>query len=168
MSKANAYGNYLKQEVEGATQGQLIVMLYDAAIRFMRNGIKGIEEKHIENAHNNIIKAEEILYELMSTLNTDEGGEIADHLLRLYDFMIWTLIEANTSKSIDKINEVLKLMIPLRDAWKEALAKEAEVIAREAQTQTSAPSARQSLSSQPQKPEETSAMPPKMRLNISG
>lgn len=124
MAAMDAYGNYLKHEVEGATQGQLIVMMYDAAIRFMRLGIKAIEEKKIEGAHNNIIRAENIIYELMSTLNTDKGGEIADNLLRLYDFMVWHLIEANTSKDASKIEDVIKLMLPLRDAWKEAAAKE--------------------------------------------
>ncbi len=125
MSADKAYGNYLKQEVEGASQGKLVVMMYDAAIRFMRAAVKAIEEKKIEEAHNNIVRAENIIYELMSTLNTDEGGEVAQNLLHLYDFMIWELVDANTTKNIAKIENVLKVITPIRSAWKEIVAKDA-------------------------------------------
>ena len=120
----NAYGKYLKQGVEGASQGQLIVMMYDAAVRFMKQAIKAIETKDIEGAHNNIIRTENIIYELMSTLNTDKGGEIADNLLKLYDYMIWELVDANTAKSIEKIENVLKVITPLRSAWKEIVSRD--------------------------------------------
>jgi flagellar protein FliS len=120
----NAYGNYLKQEVEGASRGKLVVMLYEACIKFLKIAIKAIEEKNIEAAHNNIIKAQNIVYELMATLNTDEGGQLADHLLRLYDYVVWELVEANVSKNTQKIENVLKVMTPLKDAWREAVQKE--------------------------------------------
>ena len=120
----NAYGKYLKQGVEGASQGQLIVMMYDAAVRFMKQAIKAIETKDIEGAHNNIIRTENIIYELMSTLNTDKGGEIAENLLKLYDYMIWELVDANTAKSIEKIENVLKVITPLRSAWKEIVSRD--------------------------------------------
>ena len=120
----NAYGSYIKQEVEGASQGKLIIMMYEASIRFTRAAIKAIGEKQIEDAHNNIVRAENIIYELMSTLNTDEGGEVADHLLRLYDFVIWELVDANTYKNADKLEGVIKVLTPLKDAWREAVQKE--------------------------------------------
>ncbi|MDR0453329.1 MAG: flagellar export chaperone FliS [Deferribacteraceae bacterium] len=123
MSVEKVYGNYLKQEVEGASQGKLIVMMYDAAIRFMRSAVKAIEEKKVEDAHNNIIRAENIIYELMSTLNTDEGGELAQNLLNLYDFMIWELVDANTNKNAAKIENVIKVIMPIRSAWKEIAAR---------------------------------------------
>lgn len=126
MSSEKAYGSYLKQEVEGASQGKLIVMMYDAAIRFMRTAAKAIHEKNVEEAHNNIIRAENIIYELMSTLNTEEGGEVAQNLLHLYDFMIWELVDANTTKNAAKIENVLKVITPIRSAWKEILARETE------------------------------------------
>ncbi len=99
------YKNYIKQEVEGATKGKLVLLLYDGAIKFMRISIKAIEEKNIPEAHNNIMKAQNIIYELMSTLNMDVG-DISRNLMRLYDFMIWQLIEANKEKSQEKKSKV--------------------------------------------------------------
>jgi flagellar protein FliS len=120
----NAHDNYLKQEVEGASQGKLVVMMYDAAVRFMRQAIKAIEEKRIEEAHNSIIRTENIIYELMSTINVEEGGEIATQLLQLYDYMIWELVQANLSKDTKRIENVLAVINPVRAAWKEIVAKE--------------------------------------------
>jgi flagellar protein FliS len=124
MSTTRAYGSYLKQEVEGASQGKLIVMMYDATVKFIRAGVKAIEEKDIQNAHNNIVRAENIIYELMSTINVEEGGDIAQNLLKLYDYMIEELIEANTKKSVEKLENVLRIINPVRSAWKDVLAKE--------------------------------------------
>ena len=121
----NAYENYLKHEIEGASQGKLIVMLYDAAVKFMKRAIAAIEEKNIQGAHDNIIRTENIFYELMSTLNTDEGGEIAATLLKLYDYIIWELIEANRLKSSEKLETLIKLIEPVRGAWKEVAARDA-------------------------------------------
>ncbi|PLX71045.1 MAG: flagellar export chaperone FliS [Denitrovibrio sp.] len=117
------YKNYIKQEVEGATKGKLVLLLYDGAIKFMRVSKKAIEENNIQEAHNNIMKAQNIIYELMSTLNMDVGY-ISRNLMRLYDFMIWQLIEANKEKSKEKVDSVINLMSSLREAWKEVVQKE--------------------------------------------
>lgn len=119
----NPYQNYKKQEVEGATKGKIVVLLFEGTIKFLRIAMKAIDENNIQDAHNNIIKAENILYELMSTLNMD-AGEIASNLMKLYDFMIWQLVEANKDKDKAKIQSVIDLLIPLCDAWKEVVNKE--------------------------------------------
>lgn len=122
--QTSAYRNYQKQEVEGATKGKIVVLLFEGTIKFLRIACKNIDEKNVQESHNNIIKAENILYELMSTLNMD-AGEIAENLMKLYDFMIWQLIEANRDKDKNKINSVIELLTPLKDAWKEIVEKEA-------------------------------------------
>ncbi|MCX8084065.1 MAG: flagellar export chaperone FliS [Calditerrivibrio sp.] len=118
-----AQKTYLKNEIEGATKGKLVLLLYDGAIKFVNMAIKGIEEKNIVAAHENIIKAENIIYELLSTLNM-EAGEIAENLFKLYDFMIWQLVEANKTKDVEKLTPVLGILKTLRDAWKEVVTKE--------------------------------------------
>ncbi|MGE4266141.1 MAG: flagellar export chaperone FliS [Deferribacterales bacterium] len=123
------YKNYIKQEVEGATKGKLVLLLYDGAIKFMRIAVKAIDDKNIQDSHNNIMKAQNIIYELMSTLNMD-AGDISKNLLRLYDFMVWQLIEANREKSKDKVESVIKLMSNLREAWREVVQKEEGTAAR--------------------------------------
>jgi len=123
---SNPYKTYLKNEIEGATKGKLILLLYDGAIKFLRQANKYIELKDIPNSHQNIIKAENIIYELMSTLNMD-AGEIAENLLQLYDFMVWQLIEANKEKNSEKIDSVIRLLTDLREAWKVIVEKEQEI-----------------------------------------
>jgi flagellar protein FliS len=117
------YQNYIRQEVEGATKGKLVLLLYDGAIKFMRIAVLAIEEGKIPDAHNNIMKAQNIIYELMSSLNMD-AGEISQNLLKLYDFMIWTLIEANRTKDKTKIESVASIMSELREAWKGVVEQE--------------------------------------------
>lgn len=121
--QSSAYQNYHKQEIEGASKGKIVLLLIEGTIKFLRKACKGVDEKNIQDAHNNIIRAENIIYELMSTLNMD-AGEISENLMKLYDFMIWQLIEANKDKDKDKIESVINLLTPLRDAWKEIADKE--------------------------------------------
>ncbi|QAR33250.1 flagellar export chaperone FliS [Geovibrio thiophilus] len=117
------YQNYIRQEVEGATKGKLVLLLYDGAIKFMRIAVLAMEEGKIPEAHNNIMKAQNIVYELMSSLNMD-AGEISQNLLRLYDFMIWSLIEANKSKDKAKVESAISVMCELREAWKGVVEQE--------------------------------------------
>ena len=124
-----AYQNYKKQEVEGATKGKIVVLLFEGAIKFLKIANKNIDEKDIQSAHNNIVKTENILYELMSTLNMD-AGEISVNLMKLYDFMIWQLIEANRDKDKNKIDSVIELLEPLKNAWKEIVEKESLTIGK--------------------------------------
>lgn len=128
--QATAYQNYKRQEVEGATKGKIVVLLFEGAIKFLKIANKNIDEKDVQGAHNNIVKAENILYELMSTLNMD-AGEISVNLMKLYDFMIWQLIEANRDKDKNKIDSVIELIEPLKNAWKEIVEKESLTIVKQ-------------------------------------
>lgn len=132
---SNPYQNYIKQEVEGATKGKLVLLLYDGAIKFMKTACKAIEEDNVQIAHNNIMKAENIIYELMSTLNMD-AGDIAGNLMKLYDFMVWQLIEANKDKSIEKIESVISLMSTVREAWREVVNKEEGMAKKDGETKS--------------------------------
>lgn len=118
-----AYKTYLKNEIEGATKGKLVLLLYDGAIKFVNHAIKSAEDGEIVATHENIIKAENILYELLSTLNMD-AGEVAENLFKLYDFVIWQLVEANKTKDPEKLKPVLGILKTLREAWKEVVTKE--------------------------------------------
>ena len=121
--QTTAYNSYQKQEIEGASKGKIVLLLIEGTIKFLRKAAKAIDEANIQESHNNIIRAENIIYELMSTLNM-EAGEIAQNLMRLYDFMIWHLIEANKDKDKTKVEAVINLLTPLKDAWKEIVDKE--------------------------------------------
>ena len=94
-------------------------MLYDGAIRFLGQAIKAIEEKDVAGRNTNLLKAQDIVREFMSTLNMDY--EIAKNLLGLYDFLLQRLIEANVKNDKEIIQEVQSWLIELRDTWAEAV-----------------------------------------------
>ncbi|ADU65473.1 flagellar export chaperone FliS [Desulfurispirillum indicum] len=116
MSARDPYSAYKQNEIQGASQGKLIILMYDGAIRFLKQACVYIEKKDINGAHENIMRAENILAELMNTLNMD-AGEVADNLLRLYEFMLWHLIQANKDKDQQKVEEVISMLADLRGAW---------------------------------------------------
>lgn len=120
---SNPYKTYLKNEIEGATKGKLVLLLYDGVIKFLRQSIVAIEKKDIVGAHENIMKAENIIYELMSTLNM-EAGEISENLFKIYDYLIWQLIEANKEKNPEKINSAIQILKNIREGWKSIVEQE--------------------------------------------
>ncbi|HCW73430.1 MAG TPA: flagellar export chaperone FliS [Clostridiaceae bacterium] len=117
----NAYataGNaYKSNEVLTAPRKKLVIMLYDGAIKNLKLSKLAMADKDIEKANNAIIKAQNILAEFMSTLNFDEGGEIAKGLMTLYQYMYDRTIRANIDKNPDIVDEVIALLEDLRDTW---------------------------------------------------
>lgn len=118
---AQAYDQYKKTAVETVAPGKLLLMLYDGAIKNLENAKKAISYKDIGRAHKEIIKAQDIIVELMSTL--DMRYDIAGHLYSLYDYLHRRLVEANVKKDIDILNEVQGFMKELQDAWQQAVKK---------------------------------------------
>lgn len=118
-AQAQAYDYYRKASIETVSSEKLLIMLYDGAIRFLGNAQKAIDDKDIEQVHNQIVKAEDIIIELMSTL--DMQYEISASLYSLYEYMYRRLVEANIAKDKDIIEEVKSFMSQLRDTWAEAI-----------------------------------------------
>ncbi len=119
MAVGNPYQQYKKTQVDTADQGKLIVMLYDGAIKFVNKAIDLIPQKKIEEVHKNIVKAQDIISELMTSLNMD-AGDISNRLLSIYMYINRRLIEANLSKSTEPLLEVRKHLTELRGAWEVA------------------------------------------------
>ncbi len=115
----NPYQKYQENRIEGASQGEMIVMLYEGAIKFMNQGIIYIEQKNIEKANESIIKAQRIVNELQITLNFEAGGEIAENLYRLYDFCMQELIRANIKKDVSGLTNSIQIFEELLSAWRE-------------------------------------------------
>lgn len=118
----NSYVNQYKQnEIETATPEQILILLYDAAIRFLIKAKQAIEEKNIQETHNNIVACENIILEFMSTIDMKNGGDLAQRLYNLYDYFYNTLVEANMQKDMRKVNEVLTHLKGLRETWQKAI-----------------------------------------------
>lgn len=94
---------------------QLVVMLYDGAIRFIKGAIQGAAENDYSKINVNLGKAQTIISELMSTL--DFKYDISQNLYSLYEYTNFLLVEANIQKSSDKMNEALGYLVELRETW---------------------------------------------------
>jgi flagellar biosynthetic protein FliS len=91
----NGHDRYLETAVETASPARLIVMLYDGAIRFINEAAHAMRQRDYEAQNAKLQRAQKILAELISSLDFDKGGEIAENLFRLYTYMYNQLVEAN-------------------------------------------------------------------------
>jgi flagellar protein FliS len=117
----NAYNQYQENQVMSASPEQILLMLYDGAVRFCRQAISGIEEENLDKIHRGIRNSMAIIAEFSNSLDHAIGGKIADDLEALYDFMIRELLQANLHKDIEKLKVVEKLLLDLRSTWAEAI-----------------------------------------------
>ncbi|MBA4137979.1 MAG: flagellar export chaperone FliS [Opitutus sp.] len=120
---------YRANSVLTASPGQLVLMLYDGALRCLaisRDAFSRPPEdvRRIEVINTQLIKAQNILRELQGTLNHDAGGEFAKTMERLYDYYLRRLTEANLRKQVEPVIEVERLLREVRDAWAEMLRKQ--------------------------------------------
>ncbi|MDA3949756.1 MAG: flagellar export chaperone FliS [Spirochaeta sp.] len=99
---------YRQTSVKTATQGRVIVMLYEEALRQIDMALDGIhsDSRQLDRINNAIIKAQSIITELMVSLDMEQGGEIAQNLFRLYMFFNDRLMEGNVKKEDAPLREV--------------------------------------------------------------
>jgi len=118
----NAYStNYLNQQIASASPEQLLIMLYDGALRFLAQARMAMEQRKVEQRNHSINKARDIISELSATLDHEIGGRIADDLAALYDFMLRELNRANIKNDQQALDTVEHLMSELRDTWIQAI-----------------------------------------------
>lgn len=112
---------YQKNQISTASPEQILLMLYDGAIRFTRQAISGIEQGDPKLRRYGISKAMAIVTEFSNSLNREIGGQIAEDLDALYDFMIREMSMANLKDDVEKLKAVEKLLVDLRQTWGEAV-----------------------------------------------
>jgi len=117
-SSAVGYGAYKRVDVETASQGKLIVMLFNGAIQRAEEAKRQLEKGRLQNVHNNLIRAQDIIAELRGALNMN-AGEIARNLDRIYEYFQHLLIMANIRKETAHIDECVRMMSAVRDTWQE-------------------------------------------------
>lgn len=117
----NGYQAYRRTQIETAPPEQLILMLYDGAIRFARNARRALEAGDKQKAHTELTRAQDVVSELIGSLDMEAGGELAANLCQLYRYMYQRLVQANIRKSVEPIDEVVQLMGELRDGWYEGV-----------------------------------------------
>ncbi|MBS4204978.1 flagellar export chaperone FliS [Lederbergia citrea] len=119
MASSNPYQAYRTNAVTTASPGELTLMLYNGCLKFINLAKNAIETKNIEAKNTNIQKAQNIVSELMVTLNMDM--EISKNMMTLYDYANRRLIEANIRGDITILEEVEELITEFRDTWKQAI-----------------------------------------------
>ncbi|PAF22709.1 flagellar export chaperone FliS [Terribacillus saccharophilus] len=120
MSVQN-YQAYQQNSVQTASPGELTLMLYNGCIKFIKFAQQAIEKKDIESKNTNIQKAQNIMRELMITL--DPEVPISKEIMPLYDFINQQLIQANTHNDQQALHSALDLITDFRDTWKEVVKK---------------------------------------------
>ncbi|WP_411682041.1 flagellar export chaperone FliS [Clostridium thailandense] len=120
MYAPNAYNAYKNNSVNYASREQLLLMLLDGAVKFAKIGREALVEKDIKKSHENIVKTQNIFYELMVTLDVSKGGEWAESLMRVYDFIVRRLIDANMKKDVAIMDEIIPLIEDVKDTWDKA------------------------------------------------
>lgn len=131
---------YLKTQILTAPPEQLLIMLFDGAIRFCEQAKERIDERNIEESHNLLMRAQRIMLELVSSLKKDGiSEELYNNLCGLYLFVYRRLIHANIKKDKTAIDEALRILSSLRETWAQAI----EIMHKEeaSATKDSSPSA---------------------------
>ena len=123
----DSYNAYLQVDVETASQGKLIVMLFNGAIQRAEESRRLMEEEpmDIQTINDKLIRAQDIIGELRSALDMSVG-ELSQNLDRSYEYFQHLLIQANVTKEPELLVECVKLMTSMRDTWEELFQNLAE------------------------------------------
>ena len=119
---------YRANAVLTASPGQLVLMLYDGALKALAIardafGHPAEDPRRIETINHQLLRAQAIFAELRDGLNMEAGGDFAKTMDRLYEYHNRRLFEANLRKQIEPVIEVERLLRELREAWAEMLNK---------------------------------------------
>jgi flagellar protein FliS len=113
--------HYAEEQIKTASKEQLLLMLFDGAIRFLRVGKKAMLAKDYEKSNHNLIKAQKIVTEFIVSLDVKLGGETAENLLKLYEFYYHSLVKANLQKDTALLEEITQELVKMRKMWSEAV-----------------------------------------------
>lgn len=114
----DAASYYKETSVLTQDRGRLVVLLYDGAIKYLMKAIPVMEAGDDEQKGRLICKAQDIIFELNSVLDMDTGGQIAENLRNLYNFMYQRLGHANIKRNTQMVREIIELLRELNEGWK--------------------------------------------------
>jgi flagellar protein FliS len=116
-----ALNTYRQTEVQSRTPLELVVMLYDGALRFLARARVAVEQRDIAARREALSRTLAIIGELQSTLNIEQGGDIAQSLDDLYTYATTRLMQAAIDNDVGPIDDVYRMLEGLRESW-EAIA----------------------------------------------
>lgn len=116
---SNGYNVYKNNSVNYASKEQLLLMLVEGAVKYCKIGRQAIEDNDVKKANDALIRTQDIFTELMVSLDTTVG-DWAVQLFRVYEFIKSRLVEANMTKNLEIIDEILPLIEDINETWQEA------------------------------------------------
>ncbi|MDR2888241.1 MAG: flagellar export chaperone FliS [Lachnospiraceae bacterium] len=119
MAMMNAYAQYNNSKVLTASPSELVLMLYEGAIKFCNIAILAVEQKDIPKAHTHIIKVLKIVDHFRATL--DMKYPVAEDFDRVYVYLQERILEANIKKDKEILEEIIAHLRSMRDTWKEVM-----------------------------------------------
>ncbi len=128
MYSATPWNSYRQVAAQTAPPGQLVLMLYEGAIRFLEQALQGFAKDDVAESimavNNNVHRAQAVIRELNRCLDMEGGGEFSANLRRLYSYLDERLQQGNMKKQPEPIREVLRRLTVLRQAWATMLANQ--------------------------------------------
>ncbi len=112
-----AQQTYKTTSIQTASQGRLVVMLFEGAIKFMNGFIEAVRAGHIEGAHENAMKAQRIMTELTLALDHTKGGDVSRSIEAAYEDIRRRMTMANIRKDVAVAETVIKDLDAFRETW---------------------------------------------------
>ena len=119
MVPSRYHNQYRKNEISTSSQGRLILMMYEGAIKFSTMAIQSIESGDIAGQGKYINKTHDIINELSLALDLKKGGEVALRLESLYQYILSQLTLANINSDQKILETIIKILGPLSEAWEQ-------------------------------------------------
>jgi flagellar protein FliS len=119
---------YLEQQISTATPAMLTAMLFDGLVASALRAVDALEAGQASTARRSLLRAQEIVLELRSSLNHAAGGELSRNLDRLYEFVYHKLIKASVSNDLAGLRAAIDIVSSLRDTWREACVDHAVLV----------------------------------------
>lgn len=127
-------GAYKKTSIHTASKEQILLMLYQAAIKNCKKAIEAIEQKNLAKKGEHIGKLQDIVIELNNSLDFEVGGQIATELSSLYDYLLFASTQANIKIDKEPLGGCLNVLTTLYDGWSEAIKNLKPTAAKPAET----------------------------------
>ena len=121
--RERALSTYKQMSIETASPAELVLMLYNRALRSMEEAVERLGLKDMEGTNRSLPKAQEIVDELRFSLNIPAGGKLAQDLDDVYQYVNSRLLMANVKKDASLVNEAAKVLTQIRDGWAEVVEK---------------------------------------------
>ena len=125
MLKKTGFEEYKSNQISTSSSEKLVIMLYEGAIKFLNIAVeKNTGPQNYDVVNENIIKAQDIISELIVSLDEKKNSELASNLMSLYIYFKKKLLESNVKKDNEGLKEVIEHLKNLKDSWEKVLSNQ--------------------------------------------